>query len=91
MYIWFLKFKLYKEVEYKTITKILTKEEIDKKIKKRLNDEFIIKLNNKGTIISQKVLQKEEKNSTIEYRVFVVTNEVISNYSYYSVGDNNDS
>ena len=73
------------------ITKILTKEEIDKKIKKRLNDEFIIKLNNKGTIISQKVLQKEEKNSTIEYRVFVVTNEVISNYSYYSVGDDNDS
>ena len=64
---------------------------IDKKIKKRLNDEFIIKLNNKGTIISQKVLQKEEKNSTIEYRVFVVTNEVISNYSYYSVGDDNDS
>ena len=60
-------------------------------IKKRLNDEFIIKLNNKGTIISQKVLQKEEKNSTIEYRVFVVTNEVISNYSYYSVGDDNDS
>lgn len=86
-----LKFKLYKEVEYKTITKILTKEEIDKKIKKRLNDEFIIKLNNKGTIISQKILQKEEKNSTIEYRVFVVTNEVISNYSYYSVGDDNDS
>ena len=65
--------------------------ELDQKLKKRLDEEFNKKLNNKGTIISQKVLKKEEKNSTIEYRVFVVTNEVISDYSYYSVGDNNDS
>lgn len=86
-----LKIKIYKEVEYQTKTINLTVSELDQKLKKRLDEEFNKKLNNKGTIISQKVLKKEEKNSTIEYRVFVVTNEVISDYSYYSVGDNNDS
>ena len=44
-----------------------------------------------GTIISQKVLKKEVNNSTIEYRVFVICNELISKYEYYEVGDTIDT
>lgn len=81
-----IKIKIYKEKEY--VNKI---REVD------VNDEEIVskKINEKfkgiGNIISQKVLKKEVNNSTIEYRVFVICNELISKYEYYEVGDTIDT
>lgn len=86
-----LKIKLYKEIEYQETTKYLTNKELENKAQNIIKEALNKKINQRGTIISQKVLKKDENNSKIEYRVFVVTNEVISDYSYYSVGDNNDS
>ena len=49
------------------------------------------KLAGKGKIISQKVLKKDENDSTINYRVFVITNELINEYSYIEESDLNDT
>ena len=42
-------------------------------------------------IIYQKVLKKEENNSTIKYRVFIIANELINAYSYFEDSDINDT
>lgn len=82
-----LKIKFYKEEEYEII-----KQKIDDKyVLSRLKEEFAKKLNGKGTITYQKVLKKEENNSTIKYRVFVITNELINSYSYFEESDINDT
>ena len=86
-----LKIKIYREVEYdKKIVK-LSDEMLDKEAFKLLEENFNKKLKGSGEIISKKVLKKSQNNSTIEYRIFVVTNEIISGYSYFSEGDINDS
>ena len=54
-------------------------------------DDFDEKLNRKGVIIYQKVLKKEENNSTIKYRVFIIANELINAYSYFEDSDINDT
>lgn len=86
-----IKIKIYKEVEYtKKITKINNKEsEIIAFYK--IDESFSKKINDGGQIISKKVLKKIENNSKIEYRIFVVTNELISEYSYFNEGDINDT
>ncbi|MDO4375967.1 MAG: sporulation protein YqfD [bacterium] len=82
-----LKIKFYKEVEYE----IIKQKTDDEYALNRLKEEFAKKLNGKGAITYQKVLKKEENNSTIKYRVFVITNELINSYSYFEESDINDT
>ena len=76
------KIKIYKEKEYLIKTREVDTNS-DDLARKKINEKF----KKIGTIISQKVLKKEVNNSTIEYRVFVICNELISKYEYYEVGD----
>lgn len=82
-----LKIKFYREEEVE-IVKTKTDDEY---ALRRLKEEFDKKLNGKGVIIYQKVLKKEENNSTIKYRVFIITNELINAYSYFEDSDINDT
>lgn len=82
-----LKIKFYMEEEVE-IVKTKTDDEY---ALRRLKEEFDKKLNGKGVIIYQKVLKKEENNSTIKYRVFIITNELINAYSYFEDSDINDT
>lgn len=82
-----LKIKFYREEEVEIIK---TKTD-DEYALNRLKEEFDKKLNGKGVIIYQKVLKKEENNSTIKYRVFIITNELINAYSYFEDSDINDT
>lgn len=82
-----LKIKFYKEEEVEIIK---TKTD-DEYALNRLKEEFDKKLNGKGVIIYQKVLKKNENNSTIKYRVFIITNELINAYSYFEDSDINDT
>lgn len=82
-----LKIKFYKEKEYGYKKHILSDEEVEKIV----NDKIKEKFNNIGTINSQKVLKKEINNSTIDYRVFVICNELINEYQYYEKGDASDT
>ena len=82
-----LKIKFYKEEEVEIIK---TKTD-DEYALNRLKEEFDKKLNGKGVIIYQKVLKKEENNSTIKYRVFIIANELINAYSYFEESDINDT
>ena len=75
------KIKIYKEKEYLIKTREVDTNSEDLASKK-INEKF----KKIGTIISQKVLKKEVNNSTIDYRVFVICNELISKYEYYEVG-----
>lgn len=80
------KIKIYKEKEYLIKTREVDTNS-DDLARKKINEKF----KKIGTIISQKVLKKEVNNSTIEYRVFVICNELISKYEYYEVGDTIDT
>ena len=82
-----LKIKFYREEEVEIIK---TKTD-DEYALNRLKEEFDRKLNGKGVIIYQKVLKKEENNSTIKYRVFIIANELINAYSYFEDSDINDT
>ena len=82
-----LKIKVYKEREYVNKKYILSDEEIENLVNNKIKEKF----NNIGTISSQKVLKKEINNSTIDYRVFVICNELISEYKYYEKSDTNDT
>lgn len=82
-----LKIKFYREEEVEIIK---TKTD-DEYALNRLKEEFDKKLNGKGVIIYQKVLKKDENNSTIKYRVFIITNELINAYSYFEDSDINDT
>lgn len=79
----------YQEREYKLKTINYTNEEVLNLALKKIEVEFDNKLNGKGQVISQKVLKKEENNSTMNIRVFVITNELISNTIYYDIGSDN--
>ena len=82
-----LKIKFYREEEVEIIK---TKTD-DEYALRRLKEELDKKLNGKGVIIYQKVLKKEENNSTIKYRVFIIANELINAYSYFEDSDINDT
>ena len=82
-----MKIKIYKEKEYVNKKYILSDEEIENLVNNKIKEKF----NNIGTISSQKVLKKEINNSTIDYRVFVICNELISEYKYYEKSDANDT
>lgn len=82
-----LKIKFYKEKEYGYKKHILSDEEIENLV----NDKIKEKFSNIGTISSQKVLKKDINNSTIDYRVFVICNELINEYQYYEKGDASDT
>ena len=85
------KIKIYKEIEYNKKTIKLTNEELETEVFAKLQESFKEKLKDNGQIISQKVLKKTQNNSTINYRVFVITNELISKYEYIQEGDGNDT
>lgn len=76
----------YNEEEYILKTVNYSKEKVQNLALKKIEEEFLIKLNGKGKVISQKVLKKEENNSTMLLRVFVITNQLISKYEYYDIG-----
>ena len=80
------KMKIYKEKEY-----LIKTREVDTNSDDLAREKIMEKFKKIGTIISQKVLKKEVNNSTIEYRVFVICNELISKYEYYEVGDTIDT
>lgn len=80
------KMKIYKEKEYLIKTREVDTNS-DDLARKKIKEKF----KKIGRIISQKVLKKEVNNSTIEYRVFVICNELISKYEYYEVGDTIDT
>ena len=82
-----LKIKFYKEKEYGYKKHILSDEEVENLV----NDKIKEKFSNIGTISSQKVLKKEINDSTIDYRVFVICNEIINEYQYYEKGDASDT
>ena len=82
-----IKIKIYREEE----VEIIKNKTDDEYALSRLKEEFDKKLNGKGAITYQKVLKKEENNSTIKYRVFVITNELINAYSYFEESDMNDT
>ena len=82
-----LKIKFYKEKEYGYKKHILSDEEIENLVNNKIKEKF----SNIGTISSQKVLKKEINNSTIDYRVFVICNEIINEYQYYEKGDVSDT
>lgn len=81
------KIKIYKEKEYIYKTNKIDEENIENIINDKINEKF----KTIGTIIKRNVLKKEVNNSTIDYRVFVVCNEIISLYKYYEVGEINDT
>ena len=85
------KIKIYQEIEYQEKQVKLTDEEIDKIAFNKIEEAFKEKLKDNGRITSQKVLKKIKNNSTIDYRIFVITNELISKYEYLDLGDNNDT
>ena len=87
-----LKFSFYKEHEYKMVSKRYNKIDAENKALEKIKEEFETRLNDKGVVISQKVLKKEENNSTMSMSVFVVTNEHISKALYYEYGsEENDT
>lgn len=87
-----LKFSFYKEHEYKLVSKRYNKIDAENKALEKIKEEFETRLNDKGVVISQKVLKKEENNSTMSMSVFVVTNEHISKALYYEYGsEENDT
>lgn len=87
-----LKFSFYKEHEYKLVSKRYNNKDAENKALEKIKEEFETRLNDKGVVISQKVLKKEENNSTMSMSVFVVTNEHISKPLYYEYGsEENDT
>ena len=74
-----VKIKLYKEKEYKNITNNIDSKRADVIVNNELKNKF----KSIGNIVNQKVLKKDINNSTIDYRIFVVCNELISDYKYY--------
>lgn len=85
------KFSFYKEEEYLEKTTKYNGSEAEKNAINKVLLEFDKQLNGKGRVISQKVLKKEQNNSTISMSIFVVTNELISKALYYDIGsDIND-
>ncbi len=87
-----LKFSFYKEHEYKLVSKRYNNKDAENKALEKIKEEFETRLNDKGVVISQKVLKKEENNSTMSMSVFVVTNEHISKALYYEYGsEENDT
>ncbi len=85
------KIKIYKEVEYKIKKIKYTEKELDNEAFNLIKESFTEKLKENGQIISQKVLKKSVNNSTIDYRIFVITNELINKYEYIDGGEKNDT
>lgn len=87
-----IKLAFYEEAEYKLNKGKYTNKEVINLALTKAAEEVNKKLNGQGQVISKKVLQKEENNSTISMRVFIVTNELISTREYYTPGSEaNDS
>lgn len=82
-----IKIKMYLEKEFKYVNKKIDNSKADNIVFEMIDEKF----KKKGNIVSKKVLKKDINNSTIDYRVFVICNELISDYKYYEVGDNIDT
>ncbi|MFI3260150.1 MAG: sporulation protein YqfD [bacterium] len=72
--------KLYLEKQYEIKKEYLyySEEEALEKALKLNEEKILLKINDKDTIIDQKVLKKTINNSTIEVEIFTITNEIIS-------------
>lgn len=82
-----IKVKIYKEKEYIYNINKIDVNSSDSYVFDRIKDKF----KSIGVINEQKVLKKDVNDSTIDYRVFVICNEIISKYEYYEVGDDIDT
>lgn len=76
--------KIYLTKEYSSINteKEYTKEEIEEKINELIKEKLNPILKNNNKIISQKVLKKNDFNSTIDIELFIIVEEEISKQSY---------
>lgn len=83
-----LKIKIYKEKEYNIKVSTLKDDEVIKKATEKVENEFITKLKNTGEVKKISVLEKnfDDEYGYIEF--FVMTNEIISEYSSYEVNIN---
>lgn len=83
-----LKIKIYKEKEYNIKVSTLKDDEVIKKATEKVENEFIAKLKNTGEVKKISVLEKnfDDEYGYIEF--FVMTNEIISEYSPYEVNIN---
>ncbi len=83
-----LKIKIYKEKEYNEKVHTLNDEEVIKRATEKVENEFITKLKNTGEVKKISVLEKnfDDEYGYIEF--FVMTNEIISEYSPYEVNIN---
>ena len=77
-------FYLEKEYEVKKEKKKYTKNEAINEALKQAKEKMNLKLNDKERIITQKVLNKEEKNSKMEVGIFVSAEEQIGSSVKYS-------
>ncbi len=77
-------FYLEKEYEVKKEKKKYTKNEAINEALKQAKEKMNLKLNDKERIITQKVLNKEEKNSKMEVEIFVSVEEQIGSSVKYS-------
>lgn len=84
-------FKYYKELEYKYILKKYSVQEAIDEGLKQVDDKFLLKLKQDGSISYKKILKKTQFDSRIDIEVFVVTLENIGERKDYVLeGDNND-
>ena len=83
-----LKIKIYKEKEYNEKVHTLKDDEVIKRATEKVENEFITKLKNTGEVKKISVLEKniDDEYGYIEF--FVMTNEIISEYSPYEVNIN---
>lgn len=83
-----LKIKIYKEKEYNEKVHTLKDDEVIKRATEKVENEFINKLKNTGEVKKISVLEKniDDEYGYIEF--FVMTNEIISEYSPYEVNIN---
>lgn len=80
-----LKIKIYEEIEYQTINKTLTKDELKDAALAKVKAEFKAKLKDEGTIEKVKLLEESSDEEYGYFKYFIVVNEVISKYEYYNV------
>lgn len=83
-----LKIKIYKEKEYNEKVHTLKDDEVIKRATEKVENEFITKLKNTGEVKKISVLEKNIDDDYGYIEFFVMTNEIISEYSPYEVNIN---
>ena len=83
-----LKIKIYKEKEYNIKVSTLQDDVVIKRATEKVENEFLTKLKNTGEVKKISVLEKDFDDEYGYIEFFVMTNEIISEYSPYEVNIN---